>query len=567
MPASPLYRQHAVERLEALVRHLEERYGDQVAGYHPCGQNTGEWFYDRLWDGRLSGLETCATQAFRDYLRGAYRDDDALRAAWRDPAVTLTSAEPPPIAERTARPGPLLRDPPAERRAIDWLRFRSVEMADAVEAMCRAVKDAAPRKLAVAFYGYHFEVAPVPHGLASSGHLALARLLDSPSVDVFSSPVSYLDRAAGGGGYFMAPVDSVQLHGKLWLVEDDTRTHLAAPDAGFGRVATPRETAGVLARNFAHLLTRGAAVWWMDLLGEGWYADEAIWEQLGALQEEYRRAMPDFRAYRPDVAVVVDEDGPMALKPSRDLTRSVLYYFRQEWCRLGAPAGIYLMSDLTAGRVPPARLYLVLDAFAMSEAQAEAVRREARRRGATVVWMVAPGYAADGGLSLERTARIVGMGLRQVEPGPGRTVEGPDDETRLEPRFAVEDPAGEPLARYADGAGVAAAAREQDGWVSVFSGAPRLSTDLLRALARRAGAHIYADSDDVVMAGNGFVAIHASSTGEKSLMLPEARPLRDCATGEVLPSARRHAFQMERGNTRLFRVLDAAAVDGAGDER
>ena len=34
----------------------------------------------------------------------------------------------------------------------------------------------------------------------------------------------------------MAPVESVQQHGKLWLVEDDTRTHLSPPDSGYGRL-------------------------------------------------------------------------------------------------------------------------------------------------------------------------------------------------------------------------------------------------------------------------------------------------------------------------------------------
>ena len=34
--ASPQYRRDAAERLAALVTHLEEKFGDHVAGYHPC---------------------------------------------------------------------------------------------------------------------------------------------------------------------------------------------------------------------------------------------------------------------------------------------------------------------------------------------------------------------------------------------------------------------------------------------------------------------------------------------------------------------------------------------------
>jgi hypothetical protein len=43
---SPRYRRDAAARLSALVTHLEESFGEHIAGYHPCGQNTGEWFYE-----------------------------------------------------------------------------------------------------------------------------------------------------------------------------------------------------------------------------------------------------------------------------------------------------------------------------------------------------------------------------------------------------------------------------------------------------------------------------------------------------------------------------------------
>ncbi|NQT20218.1 MAG: hypothetical protein HQ592_10980 [Planctomycetes bacterium] len=42
--ASPEYPRDAAERLAALVSHLEEKFGGSMAGYHPCGQNAGEWF-------------------------------------------------------------------------------------------------------------------------------------------------------------------------------------------------------------------------------------------------------------------------------------------------------------------------------------------------------------------------------------------------------------------------------------------------------------------------------------------------------------------------------------------
>jgi hypothetical protein len=442
---SVVWRRDAARHVTALVSHLEEKYGDHLLGYHPSGQHTGEWFYDRMWDGRLASFEPVAREAFRRWLAQAYGNDAALRRAWQDSTASLATVEAPTAAERDATGHRLFRDPRTERRVIDFLRFQNEEMADAVVAMCAAVKRAAPHKLAAAFYGYHFEVAPAPHGLASSGHVALDRVLASPEVDVLCSPVSYLDRAAGGGGYFMAPVESVQLHGKLWLVEDDTRTHLAPPEAGYGRLADARQTAGVLTRNFAHLVTRGSAVWWMDLMGEGWYADEGIWTLLGRLQQVYREAMPDFRPYQPEIAVIVDDRSALVGAPSAQVSMPLLYQFRREWYRIGAPVGLYLLDDLVAGRVPEARLYLFLDTFRLEPEQLAAIRRQVCRSGKVVVWLWAPGIARGDELSLGHVEEVTGLRLAEVE--------ATDNEIVLEgtgARFRVDHPSRSPAVVVVD---------------------------------------------------------------------------------------------------------------------
>ena len=44
------YRRDAGERLRLVIEHLEEKYPDHIAGYHPCGQETHEWFYHFSWE-------------------------------------------------------------------------------------------------------------------------------------------------------------------------------------------------------------------------------------------------------------------------------------------------------------------------------------------------------------------------------------------------------------------------------------------------------------------------------------------------------------------------------------
>jgi hypothetical protein len=124
----------------------------------------------------------------------------------------------------------------------------------------------------------------------------------------------------------------------------------------------------------------------------------------------------------------------------------------------------------------------------------------------------------------------------------------------------VVDSAAEPLARFVAGGAVAVAAKKTVDGTSVYAGLLQLPAGLLRSLARRAGVHLYSEDDDVVMAGNGFVAIHASAAGTKTLRLPEPGALTDAVTGEDLPPADSFTFAMQQGDTRLFRV------DGSGDQ-
>jgi len=84
--------------------------------------------------------------------------------------------------------------------------------------------------LVVFFYGYVFEFGTIRLGPATCGHYALRQVLNCPDIDVLCSPISYFDRGIGGGAPSMTAAESVALAGKMWLVEDDTRTHLGTGD-------------------------------------------------------------------------------------------------------------------------------------------------------------------------------------------------------------------------------------------------------------------------------------------------------------------------------------------------
>ncbi|MEN6370798.1 MAG: beta-galactosidase [Armatimonadota bacterium] len=553
----------ATEQIKAIVEHIESKYGDNAIGYHISAFNTGEWFCDRVWNSRLGGYEAPAKEAFRAYLKKKYISDFALQKAWNDSKVTLGTAVVPTPEERSATTAGSFHDPAKEMHLLDYLEFENKTQAETAAYMCKIAKETAPNKLAMVFFGYHFELAPVPKGLQTSGHLALRTLLDSPYVDVICSPVSYLDRDMGGGGYFMSAVDSAQLAGKLWLNEDDTRTHLAGDIANdLPRLKNIEETNAVLTRNFAHLLTRGSALWWMDLYGNGRFRGDEIWQLLGRLNDVYQSAMPDLKPYQPEIAVIVDQRSAFYGDPSPDILGTALAGFRVELYRTGAPLGFYLLDDFTAGKVPPAKMNIFLGTFRLDADQIRAIKEQSAKRKCTNIWMYAPGIVQGNSLSCDFIKDVTGISMKPVT-GRSKYItllktgeKYPANGKPYVSNFAINDITATPIAKYAYTNEVAVASKTVDGVTNVYCTGLRLPSETLRDLAHSAGVHIYSESNDIVMAGNGFVALSTSSAGKKTLNMPQMYTLEDIVSGEKYGPAKTFEFDMALGECHIWKIIN-----------
>ena len=584
--ASQAWRKEASEHLRQLVTHLEDKYGDHIIGYHLCGQNSAEWFYIESWLPRLNCCEPAFEDAWRRWLKAKYGTVEGLRNAWGGNVESFEDVRIPGREARlNASLGPF-RDPVKERPVIDFHEYQNVAVVEAIDQFGRTVKEATGgRKLVVCFYGYHFELASMPRGLQQSGHLAMSRLLDSPNVDVLSAPISYADRGPGGIGAFMAPVDSVALRGKLWVNEDDTRTfRTGAGGAEYRRslqvalmsygqgAASAEQTAAMHERNFAHILARGAGCWWMDLLGEGWLEDAPTWKHLGRLRQVYDSVVDNPIPYHSEIAVIVDERSCFYLSQNASsLTRALLRDMRGALYRIGAPCGFYLLDDLVAGRVPDAKMTVLLNCFAMTKTQREAIRRYCKED--VCVFFYANGFIgerADVRNMEELLGTPVQMSAKKTNPRVQVTqtdalTEGVEDFGSgggLSPVFVldeerVDSAAGiRVLGRYADGR-PAVWVRRSEPYSSIYVGAPGVPARFLRNVAKEAGVHLYTQSDDVVAAGNGFVAIHASTAGKKRLSLRDKCTPRDAPSGDVAGHATDLLeFAMRKGETRVFTIRE-----------
>lgn len=565
-PASELWRRESLKHLRAFIRFCEENYGDRILGYHPCGQHTGEWFYQRCWEPRLSGFSPAMVTGFRRWLTARYGTDRALRQAWQDPKVTLAAAPVPTAEERRTASHGLFRDPVRERKVIDFYEYKQLAMEEPLEAMAHLLKEeTAGRKIVTLFYGYYFDMCGIPCGPQVSGHLAMERMLTCPDVDILCSPISYFDRQSGGAGLFMTAVDSVRAAGKLWLNEDDTRTYLTPKDSGFGRVETPQQTFWVHQRNYGNILPRRMACWYMDLGGIGWLNGQDIWAKIAPLARHYAKSLSEPAEFAPEVAVIVDERSPFSIACSRALMHPQSYLLRARLYRMGTPIRVHYLGDLLAGRVPECRVYIFPTVFRPDSKARESIARATR--GRTAVFFYGNGFLGDDRADDALLGSFIGMPVQRTRgkdaqghwiAGPDPLVSGLPDEpfgstAALEPLWTVPTGPGiRPLARLSTGETLVAA-RNSDGGLRVYIGTTDVPAAFLRNVLAESGVHLYIDTDDVVNADSRFLAISATTAGVKHVRLPKAATARDLVTRELVGTAvREFDLTMESGETRLF---------------
>ena len=86
---------------------------------------------------------------------------------------------------------------------------------------------------------------------------------------------------------------------------------------------------------------------------------------------------------------------------------------------------------------------------------------------------------------------------------------------------------------------------------------PRLTllclSDLLRLAARRAGVHLYTQTDCYVYANGPIVALHAAQDGPITLDIGHRGPVRDAMTGQQVGSGPCVTLHMKKGETCVLR--------------
>ncbi len=507
--ASAVWQRDAVAALRALLAHVAvQPWGQAVIGWHVGAGLYGEWHYYN--SAQYPDRSAPYLRAYARWLRRRYPDETP------DPV-------PPDPAERQHGDWAGVLDPARRRAAIDAFTFFHEVGARLLGRFARVVKAATGgRALVLAFNGYLPDLGQ-NHEI---DHRAFDRALASPELDVFSSPHTYWRRAPGDDAIPRGFPASVRLHGKMFWDEQDDRT-IRAPAVSQKRYIHVRDMAQsveILWRGFAHALTQAQGLWFMDQgamwypgdSDPGYYRDPAI----VAAFEQMRRVAADSlerpRIRGAEVAVVADLHSAFHLADS-DWTENHIFprlYHQtmRELSRCGVPFDLYLLTDLF--RMPPHKAYVFLDAVHLTDRQIARLKK-LRARGAQLGFLVAAGIASPAGLSLDRMRDLLDMPLRfSQEPPPHSSL----------------PPA---LCDACDGA-----AESERTW---YVPQPPPAAATLRRLLRKSGAHVFVESEDNLMAGCGYLALHTASAGPKTLNLPQPARWTDLRSGAVVAH---HAAQI-----------------------
>ncbi|MFN7162482.1 MAG: hypothetical protein ACK4NB_05425, partial [Fimbriimonadales bacterium] len=424
-----------------------------------------------------------------------------------------------------------------------------------------------------------------------AGHFALSQILRSEHLDILSAPLSYANRLPGELGALPTPVDSVNLHGKLFIAEEDYRTpfgratrltdpstghHLgsaqaeATPDDDYNPpLHTAQAVQQVHTRSLAQSFACAHGEMWMDLWGEGWLLNPDAWRAArnAAALWRMRTHAPQTP---PEVAVIVDPESTRYVRTGSPLIEQMVVQAREAILRSGASVGFYLLEDVARRDFPPSRVVIFLNAWRMSRAAHEAIRKRLQRDGRVLIWLYASTLFHGHRDALANARETLGVAIARQ---PWASMQGTQIVNKAHPlaRFLGVDKLGAPepwepsfyaiaencdaIGEYIDTGLPSLAVCDHASWKALFLGERRLTPELVRALVRWAGGHIWLDTNDLVQARYPWVHVHARKGGLRTLLFPMPLSVYDTAESAlVAESTMEHRLYLQEGESRLLLV-------------
>ena len=616
------------ERSEALVKTLEAikalPYSDRIIGYFLAAGGTSEWYYmlpvtdDK--NKRTLGYSEAFRREFSKYLTEKYGTDENLRAHWKNPTATLEnppipeyekhyfvsridtdanipkermySNNPPPKPPKNGYNYGSFPDFEVATDVYDFYRAWNIATAEAVTHFAKVIKSFDPEYLVGAFYGSQGCINHVQ----SSSTGGNVKVLNDESIDFLAAPGVYEWRRAGGCTGQREVQDSFTLHNKIYIVEDDCRTHAENEYfADMYEIYDMTDSLNVMKREFGRTLCEDVQAWWIDQhIGGGRYKFSEIYELIKRQQEIAKEAYEAGRKKNSEIAVIIDEESMQA--SSLHTTRDTVELFRNyEMARVGAPIDQYYHNDMKDPNMPSYKLYVFLNVFVLTPEERKEIQEKLRRDRAVALWVYTAGAVDPTKIDEKFSAKNIELltGIKcKIEDNKHdsayrwngkehkmstrldkRAVYGKFSrkrvlnlvtqrfnptyqyDTYMYPTVYADDENAEILAYFLTTGIPAVAIKECGDFTSILHSAKFLSADVVREAARFAGCHIYNEDDDTLYANENYLCIHSSESKRKHLKFPRPVTLHEVYENKTYAVGIKEVeFDAYLGETKMFKL-------------
>lgn len=515
-----------------------------LAGIQVAGGIYGEWHYWGFINHEPDQSQPMQSY-FRDWLRKKYQQPQALQKAWNQHGLTFEQAASPTLTERNTTQAGIFRKPQSERKVIDYLEAQHQLVADDILYFCQIVKQNWPRPIITgAFYGYFYAVFGRE---AVGGHLELQRVLQSPYIDFLSGPGTYYPQAKEMGDPYRSRslINSVLLHGKLWLDEMDQQPPLVPyKDTTFA--TTLKKSIAQTRRNIFAPLAQGMGLWFYDFgpsgfnggprLNDhgafGWWDEPSLMRDVAACKKLFESRWKTPLNRQADVLLVHSNASFYHTGSARKA--SYMGHWTNNWIppaiyRTGVIHDAIEVSDLDKVELQRYKCIVFVNTWMLTDTQRSYIQERVAQNGRHLVWMYAPGYSDGDTLNHQFIAQLTGMnivpaftsGTSVVKVNTGM-VPAHDIKiwsNQVEPLFGVKDDSVESLG-HIEGTDLSGLAwKKSPSHHSWYMALPSSEYKLWQYLFKAAGAHLYNEEGDVFYEGNQVLAIHTAKGGPRAIKL------------------------------------------------
>lgn len=551
--ASEHWQKSCHQMLKNFIAHLQSvPYGQRLLGVMPCSGITWEWLHWGSARGVMVDYSEHYRRSFINFLRKRYHGSiAALNSAWQSAYNDFSEIRvPAPELRRAASQGDL-RLKPEFQPVIDHIDSVSDLISTLVVELCKTVKTASGNRiLSGSYYGYtnYLLAGGRSH---DCGHNGLQKILESPWVDILMAPSRYAGRGLGGGGGFMHPESSLELHKKLIISECDVRTPASA--SNLGKTATIAATRAVVEREYASQIAGNAVMRYFDF-SHGWMTEDPrifdVVKRSAAFERKISASavIPDF--YRFGAGVFTSAATAARLNRESRLNLLSVENSYQELIRAGVAFNMYALEDISK-RAAEHRLQIYLNTMILSDEVKKIIAGEVQQKGKVIFFNSHSGIVENGNIDTRfmeklfrtkfipdwqsdkaRTMTITADGEKFLGIPAGRKYLLPRG---IAPVFFPEK-TGTVLA-YTDDGKIALALDHASGAALLWSAYPMLNADMISGMAKRAGLPTVDCTPRVpVWFNRGIVAVHTAKNSEVKIDFSKYNwLLEDWENGKVYP--------------------------------